>query len=105
MKRHYDALEGSAYYTYWSKKYKTYRQVYFEDEHSLAAKYDYVLTSGLGGIGIWTLDNDRGVRRALERPARQVLRAGPRGEGRAARSGRSRARVAWCPPTCASRPG
>ena len=60
VKRHYDALEGSAYYTYWSKKYKTYRQVYFEDEHSLAAKYDYVLTSGLGGIGIWTLDNDRG---------------------------------------------
>ncbi len=60
VKRHYDALEGSAYFTYWSKKYKTYRQVYFEDEHSLAAKYDYVLTSGLGGIGIWTLDNDRG---------------------------------------------
>ncbi len=81
VKRHYDALEGSAYYTYWSKTYKTYRQVYFEDEHSLAAKYDYVLTSGLGGIGIWTLDNDRGLRRALERPARQVLRADPRGEG------------------------
>ena len=60
VKRHYDALEGSAYYTYWSKTYKTYRQVYFEDEHSLSAKYDYVLTSGLGGIGIWTLDNDRG---------------------------------------------
>ena len=39
---------------------KTYRQVYFEDELSLAAKYDYALASGLGGIGIWTLDNDRG---------------------------------------------
>jgi spore germination protein YaaH len=60
VKRHYDALEGSAYYTYKSTKYKTYRQVYFEDEHSLADKYDYVLTTGLGGVGIWTLDNDRG---------------------------------------------
>jgi spore germination protein YaaH len=60
VKRHYDALEGSAFYTYKSTKYKTYRQVYFEDEHSLAVKYDYVLTTGLGGIGIWTLDNDRG---------------------------------------------
>ena len=27
---------------------------------SLAAKYDYALVKGLGGIGIWTLDNDRG---------------------------------------------
>jgi spore germination protein YaaH len=60
VKRHYDALEGSAYYTYWSTKYKTYRQVYFEEERSLADKYDYVLTTGLAGIGIWTLDNDRG---------------------------------------------
>lgn len=60
VKRKYDALEGSAYYTYWSKKYKTYRQVYFEEERSVADKYDYVLTTGLAGVGIWTLDNDRG---------------------------------------------
>ena len=60
VKRRYDALEGSAYYTYWSTKYKTYRQVYFDDERSLGEKYDYALTSGLGGVGIWTLDNDRG---------------------------------------------
>ncbi len=60
VKRRYDALEGSAYYTYWSTKYKTYRQVYFEEERSLADKYDYVLTTGLAGVGIWTLDNDRG---------------------------------------------
>jgi spore germination protein YaaH len=59
-KRKYDALEGSAYYTYWSTKYKTYRQVYFEEEKSLAAKYDYAIATGLGGVGIWTLDNDRG---------------------------------------------
>jgi spore germination protein YaaH len=58
VKRRYDAVEGSAYYTYWSKKYKTYRQVYFDDERSLAAKYDYVIVKGLAGIGIWTLGND-----------------------------------------------
>jgi chitinase len=58
--RHYDALEGSAYYTYKSTKYKTYRQVYFDDERSIAAKYDYAIVSGLGGVGIWTLDNDKG---------------------------------------------
>jgi hypothetical protein len=58
VKRRYDAVEGSGYYTYWSSKYKTYRQVYFEDERSLAAKYDYVIVKGLAGIGIWTLGND-----------------------------------------------
>jgi hypothetical protein len=58
--RRYDAVEGSGYYTYWDKKRKTYRQVYFEDERSLAAKYDYVIANGLAGVGIWTLDNDRG---------------------------------------------
>jgi chitinase len=58
--RHYDALEGSSYYTYKSTKYNTYRQVYFDDERSLAAKYDYAIVTGLGGVGIWTLENDKG---------------------------------------------
>jgi spore germination protein YaaH len=58
--RLYDAVQGSGYYTYWDATKLTWRQVYFEDEHSLADKYDYVLTSGLAGVGIWTLDNDRG---------------------------------------------
>ncbi len=56
----YDALEGSGYYTYWDPAKKTYRQVYFEEERSLTAKYDYAILTGLAGIGIWTLDNDRG---------------------------------------------
>lgn len=60
VKRMYDALDGSGYYTYWDSVKKTYRQAYFDDERSLADKYDYVLTTGLAGIGIWTLDNDRG---------------------------------------------
>ena len=58
--RRYDALEGSGYYTYWDGKHGTYRQVYFEEERSLAAKYDYVKATGLAGVGLWTLDNDRG---------------------------------------------
>jgi spore germination protein YaaH len=58
--RQYDALEGSAFFSYYDSVKKTFRQVYFDDETSLAAKYDYAIASGLGGIGIWTLDNDRG---------------------------------------------
>ena len=58
--RNYDALEGSGFYTYRDSTRKTYRQVYFEDERSVAAKYDYAISTGLGGVGIWTLDNDRG---------------------------------------------
>lgn len=58
--RNYDALEGSGFYTYWDSTHQTYRQVYFEEERSLIAKYDYAIAAGLGGIGIWTLDNDRG---------------------------------------------
>ncbi len=58
--RNYDALEGSGFYTYWDAAKLTFRQVYFEEERSLTAKYDYALATGLAGVGIWTLDNDRG---------------------------------------------
>ena len=58
--RQYDAAEGSGFYTYWEPVKQTWRQVYFEDEHSLDTKYDYALTTGLAGVGMWTLDNDRG---------------------------------------------
>ncbi len=58
--RHYDSVQGSGWYTYWSNTYGTYRQVYFEEERSLAAKYDYAILTGLGGVGIWTLGNDAG---------------------------------------------
>jgi hypothetical protein len=56
--RMYDALEGSGFYTYWDTSHGTYRQVYFEDERSAAAKYEYSITSGYAGVGIWTLGND-----------------------------------------------
>jgi spore germination protein YaaH len=58
VQRHYDALEGSGFYTYWDASHGTYRQVYFEDEQSAAAKYDYAILSGYAGVGIWTLGND-----------------------------------------------
>jgi spore germination protein YaaH len=58
--RHHDTVEGSAFYIYRDSVKKTYREVYFDDERSLGAKYDYALVQGLGGIGIWTLDNDKG---------------------------------------------
>ena len=56
--RQYDALEGSGFYSYWDASHNTYRQVYFEDERSAAAKYEYAITSGYAGVGIWTLGND-----------------------------------------------
>ncbi len=58
--RQYDALEGSGFYTYWDKTHSTYRQVYFEEERSLSAKYDYAIATGLAGVGVWTIENDRG---------------------------------------------
>ena len=66
----HDVLQGSAYFTYWDTVSLTFRQVYFEDELSVAAKYDYAIASGLGGVGIWTLDNDRGYSQMYD-----VLRA------------------------------
>jgi spore germination protein len=56
----HDDVEGSAFFSYWSSEYKTWRQVYFDDERSLAAKYNYAIATRLAGIGIWTLQNDRG---------------------------------------------
>jgi hypothetical protein len=67
--RMYDAAEGSGFYTYWDASHATYRQVYFEDEQSAAAKYEYAIASGYAGVGIWTLGNDNPypeMRHALE---------------------------------------
>lgn len=58
--REYDRLEGSSFYSYWDSSHSTYRQVYFEDERSAAAKYEYAITTDLGGVGFWTLGNDAG---------------------------------------------
>ena len=76
---------------------QTFRQVYFEDELSAAAKYDYAIASGLAGVGIWTLDNDRGytemydvIRAKFYDPTHRV--------DRAARRSRRSACPAWVRP-------
>jgi GH18 family chitinase len=56
----YDASEGSGFYTYRDKVHDTFRQVYFEEQRSLADKYDYAIVTGLAGVGVWTLENDDG---------------------------------------------
>jgi spore germination protein len=37
-----------------------YRQIWFEDEKSLAKKYDWVMEKKIGGVGIWALGYDNG---------------------------------------------
>jgi len=60
--RHADTVQGSAWFTYWDSAHKTHRQVYFEDEQSVAAKHDYAIAHNLAGIGIWTLGSDGAYR-------------------------------------------
>lgn len=56
--RHEDTVEGSGWFTYYDADSKSDREVYFEDEFSIAAKDDYAIATGLAGIGIWTLGGD-----------------------------------------------
>ncbi len=68
--RQEDTSQGSGFFTYWDADESTFRQVYFEDELSAAAKYDYAIATALAGVGIWTLDGDRGFNQMQD-----VLRA------------------------------
>ena len=77
--RKYDALEGSAFYTYWSTKYKTYRQVYFEEEQQPRRQVRLRDRDRARRHRHLDARQRQGLRRPVERPARQVLRAGPRG--------------------------
>ena len=80
--RQEDTSEGSGFFTYWDATEQTFRQVYFEDEISVAKKYDYAIATGLSGVGIWTLDNDRGYSRDVRASQGQVLRPDPRRRAR-----------------------
>jgi hypothetical protein len=57
--RQEDTDQGSGWFTYYDAGSNSNREVYFEDEFSIAAKDDYAIASGLAGVGIWTLGNDR----------------------------------------------
>ncbi|MCC5946177.1 MAG: hypothetical protein JJT94_14700 [Bernardetiaceae bacterium] len=54
-----DEVSMSRFYAYRDSD-NNYRQVWFEDERSLAQKYDWVLEQKIGGIGIWALGYDNG---------------------------------------------
>lgn len=70
--RQEDTVQGSGWFTYWDSAHRTYRQVYFEDEVSAAAKHDYAIAQNLAGVGIWTLGND-GAYRAMWNVIRSKL--------------------------------
>lgn len=56
--RQWDAHSFSPYFIYTSGS--STRQCWFEDEQSLAYRYDMVNTRQMGGIGIWALGYDNG---------------------------------------------
>jgi spore germination protein YaaH len=57
--RNYDSAEQSAWLSYSSRwcaeAPQAWRQIYYDDVESLGAKYDFVTSRGLRGIGIWAL--------------------------------------------------
>lgn len=53
-------LESTSKYHAYSDRLYNYRQIWFEDSVTLAAKYDWVKDKKIGGIGIWALGYDNG---------------------------------------------
>lgn len=54
--RNWDAASSSPWYAYSTSS--GWRQVWYEDAESLAAKYNFVNAAGLGGVGLWALSYD-----------------------------------------------
>lgn len=54
--RKWDAQSSSPWYAYSTPD--GWRQAWYEDEESLAAKYKFVKTAGFGGVGLWALSYD-----------------------------------------------
>ena len=54
----FDDESKSAWFSYFDKDSKTYRQIWFENERSLGLKFDLVNQANLTGIGIWALGYD-----------------------------------------------
>ncbi len=61
VKAEWDPVAASPYFTYRDAKKDTYRQVWYENPRSLAAKYRLVKEAGVAGAGIWALGMDRGT--------------------------------------------
>ena len=60
--RHYDSIEQSAWTAYQLNcgGVQTWRELYYDDDQSLAAKYDMINYWNLRGAGIWALGYDAG---------------------------------------------
>ena len=58
--RKWDAVGGVPWYAWYDTPNKTWQQGYYDDPQSLDLKYRMVNSSGLAGIGIWTLLMDAG---------------------------------------------
>lgn len=56
----WDPLASSPYFTYRDAKNDRYRQVWYEDGRSIAAKYALADAAGVAGVGIWALGMDKG---------------------------------------------
>jgi spore germination protein len=54
-----DFESNSKFYAY-SDRALNYRQLWFEDSATLAAKYDWIKSQNIGGVGIWALGYDNG---------------------------------------------
>ena len=73
-----DNADGS-WFRYVNRAEGTVRQVHFEDARSAAAKFNFAISRGLAGVGIWALGNDEGsagmaraLQRTFVRPTRRI---------------------------------
>jgi len=55
----FDSTIQNPYYFY--KKDGLHRQVWYDTKESLKTKYAYIQSRGMGGIGIWALNYDKGL--------------------------------------------
>lgn len=61
----FDSLSMTTYCNIPMNEYQ-YRQLWFDDVTSLSAKYDWIISKKLGGVGIWALGFDNGHREMWE---------------------------------------
>jgi len=54
------ATPDGSWFRYWNASERTWREVHFEDDRSMRAKFRFAIASGLAGVGMWTLDVDAG---------------------------------------------
>jgi spore germination protein YaaH len=53
-----NAGPDGSWFQYWNAGERTWREVHFEDDQSMRAKFQLAIGAGLAGVGMWTLDAD-----------------------------------------------